>query len=80
MKLISCKKSDLRKTPRTDLFRLIKEFANSGAECALVAGGETHYANPNVGTRSINGAIKLYKFAGIKAIANDGKIYLIKEV
>lgn len=79
MNLIPCKKSDLRKAPRTNLFRLIKEFSESGAECALVQGGAEHYASPNVGARAINGAIKLYKFAGIKASNNDGEIYLIKE-
>ena len=79
MNLIPCKKSDLRKTPKTNLFRIIEQFADSGAECALVAGGAEHYADPNVGARSLNLAIKRYKFAGIKASNNDGEIYLIKE-
>lgn len=79
MTLIPCKKSDLRKTPRANLFRLIKQFANSGEECALVQGGAEHYVNPNVGARAINGAIKHYKVYGVKATNNDGQIYLIKE-
>lgn len=80
MNLIPCKKSDLRKTPRSNLYRLIKEFANSDAECALVAGGVAHYANGSSGARSINSAIKRYKFAGIRATFNDGQIYLVREV
>lgn len=79
MNLMYCKKSDLRKTPRSNLFRLIKQFAESDAECALVQGGAEHYVHPNVGARALNEAIKRYKFAGIKASHNDGEIYLIKE-
>lgn len=79
MNLILCKKSDLKKTPRTNLFRLLTEFAESGAECALVAGAAEHYATPNGGARSINGAIKHYRLAGIKATNNGGQIYLVRK-
>ena len=79
MNLIPCKKSELKKTPKTDLFRLIKDFANSDAECALIAGGTEHYCTPNCGATTINRAIKQHKVPQIKAIINDGEIYLIKE-
>lgn len=79
MKLIPCKKSDLKKEPKANIFRLIKEFTNSGAECALVQGGAEHYATPNVGVRAINSAFKRYKVYGAKARNIDGQIYLIKE-
>lgn len=80
MNLVACKKSDMRKTPRENIYKLIMEFVRSDAECALVAGAEVHYANHNVGARSITAAIKRYKIAGVKAVANDGKVYLVREV
>ena len=79
MNLIPCKKSDMRKTPKANVFGIIKEFVNSGAECALVAGADEHYVNPNVGARSLNSAILRYKFAGVRAVSNDGKLYLVRE-
>lgn len=45
----------------------------------MIEGAAEHYTNPNVGARSINSAIKHYKVYGVKAINNDGEIYLIKE-
>lgn len=80
MNLISCKKSDLTKTPRSNLYRLLNEFANSDAECALVAGAAEHYSTVNCGVRSITAAIKRYKFANVKATNNDGKLYLMREI
>lgn len=79
MNLIPCRKSDLKKTPKTDLFRLIKEFANSDAECAVIVGATKHYCTPNCGANTINRAIKNYKIPRMKAIVNDGKVYLVKE-
>lgn len=79
MNLIPCKKSDMRKTPRANTYKLVKDFVNSGAECALVAGADKHYANHNVGARSITATIKRYNIVGVKAVANDGKVYLVKE-
>jgi hypothetical protein len=80
MKLIPCKKSELKKATRTPLYRLIKEFAESGCECAEVYGGSEHYCTPNCGANTINRAIKNYKVPQIKAIVNNGEIYLIKEL
>lgn len=79
MKLIPCKKSELKKTPKSNLFRLLKEFANSGAECALIEGATEHYCTSNCGANTINRAIKNYKIPQIKAIVNGGEVYLVKE-
>ena len=79
MNLIYCKKSDLKKEPKANLFGLLKQFTNSGAECALVEGGAEHYKDANVGARAIKDAIKRYKVYGVKVSNVGGQIYLIKE-
>lgn len=79
MNLIPCKKSELKRTLKSGLFHLIKEFADSDAECALLAGATVHYSTPNSATTTINRAIMNYKIPHIKAIVNGGEVYLIKE-
>lgn len=79
MNLVPCKIPELEKSPKANLYRLIKAFANSDAECALVEGAVNHYARIDSGVRAFNEAIRRYKVAGIRATNINGQIYLIKE-
>lgn len=79
MHLVPYDKSKLKRTPKTNLFKLVKEFVDSDADCAMVAGAAEHYATPSVGATTINESIKRYKFAQIRAVVNNGEIYLVKE-
>ena len=79
MNLVPCKIAELGRDPKANLYRLIKAFANSDAECALVEGADKHYARINSGVRAMNAAVKRYGVPGIRATNVNGQIYLIKE-
>lgn len=64
---------------RSNLFRLLSEFADSEMICVEVEGFEDHYASASSCQASLYQAIKHYGFA-MKTFAKNKKVYIVKEV
>ena len=63
---------------RSNLFKLITDFQKSCFKCAKLE--EWEYVNADIGARSINNACKTYKILHVKAVVNDGEIFLVNEL
>lgn len=63
---------------RSNLYKLLEDFRNSGIKCAILE--NWNYVNAAVGARSINSACANYKHPYIKAVTKDGQIYLINDL
>ena len=62
----------------TKYSQLLKEFADSDMEAAMLDGHDCKSAS--VATTAINQSAKRFGMIGIKAITRQNKVYLIKEV
>lgn len=60
----------------TKNYVLVKEFASSGLECAILRDWKHSSAYNCVA--SLNNSIKRFKIAGIKAVCANGQVYLIR--
>lgn len=56
--------------------KLLEEFARSGLDAARVEGWTN--ATPYSTANSLNRSIERFKFANVRAITRDGKVYLIR--
>ena len=79
MKLIPYDKSKLRHTGyvKTKNYLILKEFIDSGLDCAKVEGWK--HKNTHSIQWSLQASIKRYKLDGIKCIVVDGEVFLIKK-
>lgn len=62
---------------RSDNFRLLSEFVDSGLKCAKVEG--SHHKSPHYCASSLNQSAKRYNFFSVKAVVRNGELYLINE-
>ena len=61
-----------------DLYKLLEEFRDSGLKCAILE--DVQYSNAEVGARSINQSCARYNYPYIKAVVNNGQIFLINKL
>lgn len=72
MKFVPCNETIYA---RSDNFRLLDEFMQSGLKCARVE-GSTH-KKPCSCTSSLNESAKRFNFFSVKAVVRNGEVYLI---
>lgn len=80
MNLVVCNKAELENLDyykKSNVLKLIDEFAESDMDCARIE-GSTHKTS-NSCQNSFNNAIKRYKKSGIRCVQRSGACYLIKE-
>lgn len=79
MKLIPCDKKAIAtvKEVRTDNFKLLWDFVESGEACAQVEGYPHKSANSCA--TSLRTAIRNYKLVTIAVVVRRGNVYLIKK-
>lgn len=61
---------------RSENYRLLSEFTESGMDCAKVENYSHKCAN--YCSTALNVSIKRYGMAGVKSIARNGEVFLIK--
>ena len=79
MKLVPCDKKAIAtvKNIRSDNFKLLMDFAESGHECAQIDGYP--HKNANACAASLRVAIKKYRFFTIAVAVRKDNVYLIRK-
>lgn len=74
MRFVACNETIFA---RSDNFRLLSEFVDSGLKCAKIE-GSTH-SDPHCCASSLNLSAKRYNFFSVKAVVRKGEVYLVNE-
>lgn len=77
MRMVQCDISEVKKGYKmSSNYDIIEKFAESDMDCVKIEDYTQQTAFSCAG--SLNGSIKRYHKAGIKAIVSNGNVYLIK--
>lgn len=76
MKLVPIKVEKIHKQQRSDNYKILKEFTESGMQCAEIRGYTQKLAR--YCQYSLTCSIRRYRFQNVKSIRREDRVYLVR--